>query len=292
MVRDNNILVTGATGNVGGALLRQLLARGITPRVLTRDPATATLPAGVPVATGSQSDPAALAAALDGVDSVFLVWPFDDVHRAAAVVAAIAARARRIVLLSSAAVDDTADPQPDPIAEHHARIERLIEDSGLEWTFLRPFGFAANTRQWIGQLRAGDVVRGSHGEAGFTLVHEADLAEVAVRALTEDGHQGARYLLSGPAVHTQIEQVRIIGEALGRPLRWQEIPPGEARAAALSWLDESIVDTVLTGYAAMVDNPLPPTGVLEQLLGRPGRSFREWAAEHAAEFGRRAEVSR
>ncbi|MGO1051403.1 NAD(P)H-binding protein [Crossiella sp. CA198] len=237
------------------------------------------------MATGAQSDPAALRDALDGVDTVFLVWPVGSTAEAARVVEVIAARARRVVLLSSAAVEDTLDEQSDPIGAHHAGVERLIAGTGLEWTFLRPFSFAANTRQWAGQVRAGDVVRGAHGEAGFTLIHEADIAAVAVRALTEDGHQGARHLLSGPEIHTQREQVRIIGETLGRPLRWQEIPVSQARADALSWLDESIVDTVLDAYATLVTRPLGPTGVVEQVLGRPGRSFREWVAGHAADFG-------
>jgi uncharacterized protein YbjT (DUF2867 family) len=199
-------------------------------------------------------------------------------------VAVATLQGRRIVFLSSAAVQDDLAEQPDPIGDLHAGVEKAIERSALDWTFLRPYGFATNTLAWQSQIRAADTVRGAHGAAAMTLLHEADIASVAVRALTEDGHAGRKYVLTGPEVLTQVDQVHILGEALGRPLRWEEIPPDAARQRMLAWLPADVVDVVLTGYAHLAQTPGPVTSTVEDVTGVPARTFREWVADHAADF--------
>ena len=280
MVR-NKVLVTGATGNVGAQVVRQLSAAGVVPRALSRR-SDAGLPAGVEVVRGHQFDPAALGAALVGVDRVFLVWPAFTAGAAEEVAEAIGPR--RVVLLSSGAVVDGVEEQPHPIGRFHAEVERAIRRAGAEWTFLRPHGFATNTRAWAPEIRAGDVVRGAYGRAASTLIHEADIAAVAVRALTATGHAGASYELTGPEVLTKVEQVRVIGEALGRPLRWEELSREEERARSLSWLPEAVVDAVLDGQAEMVHRPSAPTTAVEEVTGTPARPFREWVADHVDDF--------
>jgi len=99
-------------------------------------------------------------------------------------------------------------------------IEHLIRRTGREWTFPRSGGFAGNTLAWAPQIRSGDVVRWVYGAAGRSLIHERDIAAVGVRVVTEDGHAGAKYVLTGPQTLTQIEQVHTIGAAVGRPLRF------------------------------------------------------------------------
>lgn len=220
------ILVTGATGNVGRQTVSQLLDAGTDVRALTRDPASAALPEGVEAVRGDLADPASLDAALDGVESVFLVWPTlsaDD--SAAAAVARIAAYARRVVYVSARGVSDDLERAPGSILGSHAYLERLIRPSGLEWTFLRPGGFAANTLMWAAQIRGTGAVRWVHGTAARSLIHERDIAAVGVRTLTGTGHGGAAYELTGPQTLTQIEQVAAIGEAIGRPVRWEELSP-------------------------------------------------------------------
>ncbi|MGM1063683.1 NAD(P)H-binding protein [Saccharothrix sp. Mg75] len=275
------VLVTGATGNVGAQVVRGLLAAGEVPRALSRR-ADAGLPDGVEVVRGHHFDPATLEAALVGVDRVFLVWPAFTADAADAVAGVIGAR--RVVLLSSGAVVDGVEEQPHPIGRFHAEVERAVARAGAGWTFLRPHGFAANTRAWAPDVRAGDVVRGAYGRSAATAIHEADVAAVAVRALTEDGHAGARYELTGPEVLTKVEQVRVIGEVVGRPLRWEELSREEERARSLSWLPGSVVDAVLDGQAAMVHRPLPPTRTVEEVTGTPARPFREWVADHVDDF--------
>jgi uncharacterized protein YbjT (DUF2867 family) len=279
------ILVTGATGNVGRQVVSQLLDTGSGVRALTRDPAAAGLPTGVEVVRGDLSVPNTLDACLDGVEAVFLVWPFFTAEAAPAVLDAVRKQARRIVYLSSASVRDDLEQQTDPISDFHADIERMIEQSGLEWTFLRPSGFATNTLFWAPQIRAEGVVRAPFGAAARSLIHERDIAAVAVRALTGDGHGGAKYVLTGPHVVTQVEQVRIIGEAIGRSLRYEEISPKTARQQMLTegW-PPSFVDGALDVWAEMVTEPELVTSTVEEVTGAPARTFREWAIDHADDF--------
>ena len=276
------ILVVGATGNVGREVVSQLLDVGVAVRAMTRDPDTAELPAGVDVVRGDLSDPVALEAQLDGVDAVFLIWPFVAVQQATdlapVVMDAIARHARRIVYLSAHAAE-----QPGTF---WAIVEDAIEGSGAEWTFLRPSGFAANTRMWAEQIDRGDVVRWPYGAAARSLIHERDIAVVAVRALIEEGHAGARYVLTGPTTVTQAEQVRAIGQAIGRPLRWEEVPPGAVRddlAAAIG--DASFADGALDAWAGFVEEPELVTSTVQDVTGEPARTFGQWATDHAADFG-------
>jgi uncharacterized protein YbjT (DUF2867 family) len=276
------ILVTGATGRVGGSVLSQLLDKGVEVRALVRDPRRAALPEGVEAVRGDLADPAGLGPALDGVDSVFLVWPTIAAdHAAPATIAEIAKRARRVVYLSANGVSSDAT---EGILGSHATLERLIEDSGLEWTFLRPTGFAANTLGWAPQIRAEGVVRWVHGAARRALIHERDIAAVGVLALTEDGHAGARHVLTGPQAITQVEQAHTIGEAIGHPVRFEEVAPEVARRGILADLPPGVVDGILAAHAALVANPEQVTTTVERLTGRPARTFAEWAADHATDF--------
>jgi uncharacterized protein YbjT (DUF2867 family) len=284
-IEQSKILVTGATGNVGGRVATKLLGTGAAVRALVRNPDTADLPDAVEVVQGDLSKIDTLDAGLEGVDSVFLVWPFLTAEAAPAVLEAIKRRARRVVYLSSMGVRDDVEEQADPINQFHADIERLIEESGLEWTFLRSGGLATNTLGWAEQTRADGVVREPYGGATRSLIHERDVAAVAVRALTENGHDGAKYALTGPELLTQVEQVRIISEAICRPLRFEEIPPEDARREMLAqgW-PAAAVDGILAAHAKMVAEPERVTRTVEVVTGEPARTFRQWAIDHADDF--------
>ena len=285
MTEQRTILVTGATGNVGRQAVSQLLATGAAVRAFVRDPAAA-LPDGAEAVQGDLSEPETLRWALEGVDSVFLVWPFFAAEGASAVVDAIVGHARRVVYLSSEGVRDGAEEQADPINGFHADIESLIERSGLEWTFLRPTGLALNALGWAEEIRSGgDVVREPHGAAARSPVHERDIAAVAARALTEDGHGGQKYVLTGPEVLTKAEQVRVIGEAIGRPLRFEEVPAEEARQEWIAaGLPPAAVDGIFGAHARFVAEPEPVIATVEEITDEPARTFRQWALDHAGEF--------
>ncbi|MGR6923674.1 alcohol dehydrogenase catalytic domain-containing protein [[Actinomadura] parvosata] len=250
------IVVTGATGTVGRlavALLREAGAEVVT--LSGKD--------------GDLRDPGTLPP-LDGVTSVLLVWPFATADGAREVVRALAGR--HVVYLSSAARRAS-----------EREVERLVEAAGT-WTFLRPHAFAANALRWARQVRAG-VVRGAYGAAGQPVVHERDVAAVAVRALLDAGHHGAAYTLTGPETLSQADQVRIVSEVTGIPVRWEEQAPELARTALLAggW-PAGAVEEVLRAQAELARRPAPVTPAVEDVTKAAPRTFREWVEEHADAF--------
>jgi uncharacterized protein YbjT (DUF2867 family) len=277
------ILVTAATAPVGRSIVEQLVAAGRDVRALTRDPAKAGLPSGAEVVAGDLSDPASLSAAFKDVSAVFLLAAAPG-FAPAFLKAAKQAGVRRIVFQSSGAVDDDADEQPNDIAAFHYDIERQIRDSGLEWTFLRLEVASADALQWAfdvpGQLKAGDVVRGPYGQAAGSPIHPADFAAVAIAALTKDEHAGKIYHLTGPQSLTHIEQIKLIGEALGRPLRYEELEPEAARQAISPYAP---ADVLFETWEKHIGTPAPVTDTVERLTGKPPRSVAQWAADYPAD---------
>jgi uncharacterized protein YbjT (DUF2867 family) len=269
------ILVTGATGNIGRHVVAGLRERGADVRTLSR------FPGGAGSVTGDLSRPETLRTALSGVDSVFLLWPFMSADGADDVAALMARHARRVVYVSTLNVRDDWPPEKNGV---WGQVEDAIRRSGLEWTFLRPSGFATNTFEWAPAIRAGRPARMPYPLAARSLIHERDIADVAVLALNEDGHAGKAYSLTGPASITQAEQVRVIGEATGRPAGVEEISAAQARADLLGWADEALADGALAYWRSLVDTPEPVTSTVQELTGHPARAFTEWAAGHVDEF--------
>ncbi len=286
MSNENVVLVTGATGSVGRHVVSQLLSEGTRVRALTRNPQSAGLPREVEVVHGDLAAPETLDAVVKGAEAAFLLWRLPNADTAPAVVERLAKHTRRIVFLSSSAIRDDVETQTNVVAKVHADVEHFVENSAREWTFLRPDGFATNALWWWGaQIRRGDVVRWAYGAAAMAPIHEQDIAAVAVRALREEGHQGKKYLLSGPESLTLAEQVKIIGTAIGRPLRFEEISPDAARQQMLAVMPREIVNVLLDVLARLTAGPAPITGVVSEITGAPAHTFREWASDHAADFG-------
>ena len=284
----NRILVVGATGTVGRQVVSQLPARGVQVRALVRNPPTAGLPSHVDVVYGDLTRAESLDACLYGVDTVFLVWTAPP-YAAAPALERILKHARRIVFLSSP--HKTPHPffqggQPNPVAAMHTEIERLIEASGRQFTFLRPGMFAANALHWWApQIRAGgDLVRWPYLAAPTAPIHERDIAAVAVRALCEDGHAGAEYVLTGPQSLTQFEQISTLGDVIGRSLRLEEISPEDARQEFLTLMPAPAVNMLLGAWSAAIGQPAYVTSTVADITGAPARSFHDWAADHAAAF--------
>lgn len=280
------ILVIGATGRAGRHVLSQLPVTGAQVRALVRNPHAAGLPPHVDAVRGDLTLPETLDACLDGIDAVFLVWtaPPDAIAPA---MERIVKHARRVVFLS--APHKTAHPffqQPNPITALHKEIERLIEASGCQWTFLRPGMFAANALWWWApHIRAGgDVVRWPYAAAPTAPIDERDIAAVAVHALCERGHAGSEYVLTGPQSLSQFEQIAAIGDTIGRPLRMEEISPAEARRELLDQMPGFVADMLLNAWAAAIGQPAFVTSTVEEVTGAPARTFRDWATDNAAYF--------
>jgi uncharacterized protein YbjT (DUF2867 family) len=278
------VLVSGATGNVGREVVSQLLSKGVTVRALARTPNAAGLPDGVEVVYGDLSAPDTLDKSSEGVEAVFLVWPGLPTNFAPAVLDALKKHARRVVYLSSMSVREDLAGQADPITAFHAAIEQQIEQSGLEWTFLRISGLATNTLGWAGQIRADGVVRWPYAAAARSLIHEKDIASVATQALGSSKHSGAKYILTGPQVLTQAEQVQAISQAIGRPLRYEEIEPEVIRQQMLTQLPVAMVDGMLNAWAGFVKEPELVTHTVEEITGTAVRTYSEWAIDHARAF--------
>jgi len=203
--------------------------------------------------------------------------------------------AKRIVYLS--APFKTLHPffqkaQPNPITALHMKVEAAIEESGREWTFLRPGMFAANSQGfWAGQMRAGDVIRWPHLDSETAPIDERDIAAVAVKSLLEDGHAGEEYVITGPESLTQREQVEIIARAAGRSVRVEEISPKEAMVELpAQGFPAAALDHLLPAWSGGVGLPAHMTQTVEEVTGRPARRFAEWAAAHASDFFRAAIV--
>lgn len=290
------ILVTGATGTVGRPLIDLLLTQGAEVRAVTRDPRAAALPDAVQVVEGDPSRPDTIAAALDGVTCVFLnpravgQDPDPGVISTATTRLLSLARdrgAKRVVAMSALNVDHDLDEQPSRLrGEYNKEVEAAVVASGMEWTALRSGYYAVNTiTSWAGQIRAGDVVRGTYPESAWAPLHERDLAAVAAHALLSGGLAGRRPILTGPKALTQQQMVTTIGEAIGRPLHFQEVPPEAARQGMLrSGMPEALADGFLTLQARSYLQHDLVTGEVERILGRPGLTFDRWATEHADAF--------
>jgi uncharacterized protein YbjT (DUF2867 family) len=279
------VLVTGATGRVGRALVAELLGAGVPVRALARRPAEARLPPAVEVVAGDLTVPESLDAALQGVSSVFLLWTAAPAT-APAVVERVASHAQRVVLLSSP--HRTPHPffqQPNPMAVFHAELERLIAATGIASTIIRPGMFASNTVfWWAPQIRKGDIVRWPYGAAETAPIDERDIAAVAARALYEDGHAGGDYVLTGPESLSQADQVGAIGAAIGRRIRFDELSPEEFRQETAGRWPGPVVDMLLNAWRATLGRPAFVTSKVMDIVGSPARTFRQWAADHADAF--------
>ncbi|GAB3436170.1 Rossmann-fold NAD(P)-binding domain-containing protein [Flindersiella endophytica] len=277
------ILITGATGPVGREAVRLLLAGGHEVAAVTRDPGAADLPAQALLVRGDPSQPATLAGGLPDIDGVLLSPRAAGARIPELLRLAADHGAKRVAVLSAVTVEYGGGYRR--FSDAFRAAEDAAKDSGLQWTFLRSAQYATNSLVWAPQVRAGDVVRGAYGDAAVSPIHERDIAAVAAAALLDDGHAGRSYALTGPESLSQRDQVRVIGEAVGRSLRWEEVPPEQVRAAMLAQgVPDEVPDRMLGYLAQCLAQPGPSTTTVRDVLGRPALTFAEWAAENTKAF--------
>src|SRR6266581_1605291 len=262
------ILVTGATGNVGREVVNLLLSGSEKVVALTRHPEKAALPEGAVVVGGDPSHPQTLTKALRDVEAIL-----------------ISPRALGDATAGAATVEYGGGYQR--FADGFRAVEDAARASGLPWTFLRSTDYASNSLAWVPQIRANGIVRGAYGDGATPTIHERDVAAVSARALVDTAHAGHIYVLTGPQSLSQRDKVRLIGEAIGREVFWEEIAPAQVRQAMLAQgLPEDVPDRLLGYWSRLEQEPAPgpSTTAMEQILGRPALTFAQWAAEHAAAF--------
>ena len=279
------ILVTGATGTVGREVVAQLLATGEQVRGMTRNPAAAKLDARVEVAQGDFAAPDTLSRAVDGVDRVFSLTfgPQTGNHERDLARAAEKAGVRHIVKLSAMGGDRETK---NAIRKWHEEGEEAIKKTGIGWTVVRPGGFMSNALHWRETIRTQRKVFSNYGDGKLPSVHPRDIAAVAVRALTSDGHDRKTYELTGPEALSIREQVDILSEALGRRIEYVPIPDDAARKGMEKAGMPALLIDALIPFAAFIRSgraaEVLPT--VEQVTGRPALTFRDWAREHANAF--------
>jgi uncharacterized protein YbjT (DUF2867 family) len=282
------ILVTGATGNIGRELTRELDAKGAKLRLLVRDPARAAgLSDRAERVVGDLGEPSTLPPAFDGVDKLFLLTQgIGTDHTAAAVATAEAAGVSHIVHVSSLHV--TLVPLPAMARWHHER-EEIVRASGIPATFLRPGGFMTNAFDWLPTIREGNHVLDPVGPGRYAPIDPADIGAVAALVLTEAGHQGEEYVLTGDETFTVAEQVRVISGTVGRDIKVREVTtPDEAvRFRFPDGAPQALADAITEGFNLMrADTVGFRTDTVERLLGRKPRTFADWCARNAEAFRR------
>jgi uncharacterized protein YbjT (DUF2867 family) len=277
------ILVTGATGRIGRELVGELDARREQFRILVRDPARAAgLPASAERVTGDlDNNPATLKPAFDRIDRLFLLTPGTGTGQAAnAIAAAQSAGVRHVWLLSSIWV--FGDPFPAMGRWHHER-EKLTRASGIPATILRPGGFTANAVEWMPSIHNEGLVLDAIGPGRFAPIDPADIAAVAALVLTEDGHQGQTYTLTGDEALTVAEQAQIIAETIGRDIevRTAATPEEAVRSRYPNGAPKALADAILEAAAIMrADTTGVRTDTVQRLLGRRPRTFTDWCARN------------
>ncbi|MEV4512087.1 NmrA family NAD(P)-binding protein [Dactylosporangium sp. NPDC049525] len=271
------ILLTGATGTIGRHLLRILTEAGAPVRAVTRG---APLPGVESVRT--------VGAGLDGVTALFLHPRVAGDGAPGILAAARAAGVRKVVALTALNVEDPEDQQPSrAVGDRNKELDLAARDSGLAWTTLRAAAFAGNTARAFGpQIKAGATVRYPFRAFQESLVDERDIAEVAARALREDALAGQALELTGPQSLTHGEQVATIGAVLHRPLCFEEVPAEVAQWQLVArGMPQAFAGALMERYERHLDRPQhPPTGVVQEVLGRPAIPFATWVADHADAF--------
>lgn len=255
-------LVTGARGGVARAVIARLTAAGHAVRT-----ASASADAGADVVL-DPTDPASLDAALDGVAGAF-VYAF---HGGGEAFAEAAARAGvpKLAMLSSIAA---AFPS-NPIGDSHLRTERPLQETGIPLAILRPGAFATNALSWAATIRAERRAMVAFPEIQMNPIHEGDMADVAVAALT--GDVTGVIPLGGPESLSHRRQVELIAEAIGEKVEIVELSLEQAR--------ESLYPPVFEMWSKMDDSPARVGPLSQDVTGVPSRTFAQWAADHVADF--------
>jgi uncharacterized protein YbjT (DUF2867 family) len=279
------ILVTGATGNIGRELVPQLLARGASVRVVTRDAAkTASLDRTVERVVGDLHDRDTARRAVAGIDGMFVLGFIADPTRTADRMLIEEAKGAGVKHIAKISTIGTAQ---NAIGEGHMAQERLIEESGIGWTMLRCGMFMSNALQWVPSVKREGAVYSPFGDGKVAPISPGDIAAVAAAALlAPEGHAGQIYNLTGGEIVSVAQQVAILGEVLGRPLRFVAITPeaageGMRKNGMPEFLVAGLVElarVVRAGSAATVSDDV------RRVLGRDPESFRAWCTRHKAAF--------
>ena len=279
------ILVTGATGKTGRHLTGELVRHGERVRAFVRNPATAAAVLGseVEIVTGDLDRTDTLEAVMSGVDLLYLLVPpsprLAEVE-AGAVEVARRGGVRRIVKHSAI---DARPAARSSIARMHASGEQLLAASGLDHTILRGSMFMQNFLLFAESIAVAGEIRAPMRNGRCAFIDCVDLAAVAAAVLTEDGHNGRTYVVTGPEALSAADAAARLSAALDRPVRYVDCPPEETRATLRGqsspvWMVADMLASIETLAAGEVD---AVTDVVQRVAGRPPRTFAMFARDAA-----------
>jgi len=285
------ILITGASGNVGKEVLKQIAQTKAEVRAAFQSANKAAAPSGVEIATVDYNQPETLRTALKGVNRVFLVGPptvqLPELERKAIDVIK-QSDVRQVVKLSAMGGGQAI------FSRQHAESEDYIKSSGVPFTFLRPNGFMQNMVNYNAPtINTQNAFYGTEGDGKISHIDIRDVAAVAVKALTEDGHIGKVYTLTGPDALTNGELAQILSDNLGRGIRYIDLPPAQLKQALLSagvpeWSADALLDLqrlYREGKAATV------TQDVEQILERKPIRFARFVQDYKYAFETREQAA-
>jgi uncharacterized protein YbjT (DUF2867 family) len=282
--RDAQIVITGATGTVGRALLADLAHRGYRPKALVRPGSGAVAEPFADVVAVDLTQPDTVRDALAGARQLFLLTPLhprQDRLQRGVIDAARSAGVAHVVKLSALGADPVARTL---IQRQHGRADAALIESGMEYTLLRPNAFMQNAMQWLATIEKLDAIVMPAGDARVSMIDARDVAAVAAKALTEPGLERAVLDLTGPEALSYAELAGCLSDVCGRPIRHLDLEPTEAasamRAAGMpDWAVQARLELYATYRAGEAE---PVTTTVSDLIGRPARRFVSFAAELCA----------
>ncbi|WP_405474967.1 NAD(P)H-binding protein [Streptomyces sp. NBC_00009] len=278
------ILITGATGTIGSEVVKRM-SPAWPLRLMTRSPERVqAIGLSSEVIRGDYHDRSSLDVAVKGVDAALLITnnPLRD-DDSAFLRACRNGGIRHVVKMSAAAVED--EQAHDLIRRWQRRNESLLRDSGLSWTLLRPRAFMSNTLSWSHSVRSEGVVRALFGTAPNACIDPGDVAAVAMHALTEPGHNGATYTLTGPQALSAQRQTEELSRVLARPVTFEELTVAQARSQWSSRYPEPVVDALLDSALRQQDGAKTQvTSTVRDVTGRAANTFAAWCGEHRHTF--------
>ncbi len=289
MATTNRILITGATGNIGGELVKQLSAKNIAFKAMVRAKDKATDLSSNPeveIIEGDFNDSSSIKKALEGIDTAFLLTNSTEQaeeQQTSFVEAAKKAGVKHIVKQSQWAADEHS---PVRFLRYHAIVERKIQDAGIAYTFLRPNLFMQGLLSFKQTIKEQGKFFAAIGDAKVSIVDVRDIAAVAAEALTSEGHQNKIYNLTGPEALTHQQMATLLSQALGKPVAFTDVPPDAMFQGLLSahlpqWMAEGLIEDYAhyaRGEASVITNDI------QNVTGRPPYDFKTFANDYKTAF--------
>ena len=281
------ILVFGATGHIGGELISILSSGGVPAIAVTRAPEQARPLAGIRWAKADLAEPASIDGVFGGVKTMFLLTgngPDLAELQIAAIRAAAKSGVEYVVKLSALGASSHSK---SPIGRAHYEAEQALIGSGMRWAILRPHAFMQNLLDQAPAIVRDRRIVAASGDGKIPFVDTRDIAAVAAATLTHSGHDGKKYVLTGPEALSYVDVARILSEAVGRPITYVPLSIEEARARMTRagdppWAIEGLL--ALAAYQRAGGPTAVVHDTVQEILGRPPRSLAQFVQDHAKAF--------